>query len=231
MQLHFAGTHFGQIEYVADKLKQVFAAIQNIFEIFLLLGINRAGLTVHEKLGKTDDAVERCSQFMRHVGEKLAFDMVCFFQQATPFFEPHVFQPELLSQSVLGDVPQNHGEQFRSAVLGLGNRSFDGKLLTTGAHPEDGAKGVRPSVRHVRLAKFSDVSRVCGAKPLRDKPIQRLAEHFRSAIAEHLLRCSVEDHDALLLVHGNNAVHRGADNAGEPLLALKQSFLHDGFYY
>ena len=89
-------------------------------------------------------AIERRAQLVRHVGEELAFETVSLFDMATPFIESQVFQPKLLGQSALGDVPQNHGEQFRSAVRGLGNRSFDGKLLTTGAQPEDGAKGVQP---------------------------------------------------------------------------------------
>ncbi|EKD39550.1 MAG: hypothetical protein ACD_75C00373G0005 [uncultured bacterium] len=73
LQLHFPRFHLGEIEDVVDQSEQIFTAAPNIFQIFLLLVIDRAKQPVEQHLGKTDHRIERGAQFMAHIGEKVGF--------------------------------------------------------------------------------------------------------------------------------------------------------------
>jgi len=44
-------------------------------------------------------------------------------------------------------------------------------------------------------------------------------------VAEHLLRRRIEQHDALLLVHGEDGVHRRIDDGGQARLAADRGLL------
>ena len=45
-----------------------------------------------------------------------------------------------IGPGALGDVAQNHGEQFFARHLDLGDGCFDGKLFTVGAHATECAQ-------------------------------------------------------------------------------------------
>ena len=64
---------------------------------------------------------------------------------------------------------------------------------------------------------------VPGAEPRRDETLERLADGFGSAAAEHVFRGSVEQDDALPGIDGNDGVHRRLDNGLEPGLVAEQT--------
>ncbi len=63
------------------------------------------------------------------------------------------------------------------------------------------------------------------AEPLRDEAVERLPDCFGGWAAEHLLGGGIEDHNALLVVDGDDGIHRRGDHARELCLTLAQRFL------
>src|SRR5258708_23237169 len=66
----------------------------------------------------------------------------------------------------------------------------------------------------------SDVGR---AEPCRNKTVQRLADGFGSAAAEHVLRGGVEQDDALPGIDSDDCVHCRVDNGLEPGLVAGEA--------
>ncbi|MDW8469776.1 MAG: hypothetical protein RML56_13230 [Burkholderiales bacterium] len=93
--------------------------------------------------------------------------------------------------------------------------AFDGKFGPVGAQRRE----VRPRAHHAArapgAAEFIDVRAVRGAKACRDEAVERGAERLLAPPAEHRFRGAVEEHDALLVVHREDRVHRRIDHAFE----------------
>ena len=65
------GLDFGHVENIVDDTQQVFAAAVDIVGIFtVFFRAKRAEHPGLQDFGKPDDGIERCSQFMRHIGEE-----------------------------------------------------------------------------------------------------------------------------------------------------------------
>ena len=71
-----AGFDLGQVENVIDKLKQMFAAVQNVVGVFELARVQCAELGVAKHLGEANNGIERGSQFVAHIRQKLALRAV-----------------------------------------------------------------------------------------------------------------------------------------------------------
>src|SRR6266568_9018820 len=78
---------------------------QNIVEVFLLLGLKRAGLFTDQELRESDDAVERRPQLMRHVGKKTVLGQNRSFQLHILLLQ------RLLDPFPLGHVPNRAREE------------------------------------------------------------------------------------------------------------------------
>src|SRR5205814_9615479 len=63
---------FRQVGHVVDELQQMATADQDVTEKFLVLRHPRRDESVVEELGEADDGVQRRTELVRHVGEKLA---------------------------------------------------------------------------------------------------------------------------------------------------------------
>ncbi|MGC4097829.1 MAG: hypothetical protein QM706_11995 [Nitrospira sp.] len=72
--LHFARFHFGQIENVVDHVEQQPPRLLNVVGVALLLVVQRVERLQHFR--KTNDAIERRSQLVAHVGQKFALQPV-----------------------------------------------------------------------------------------------------------------------------------------------------------
>ena len=79
-QLELSGLHLHEIEHVVDEMKQVLAALEDVFEILLLFFIDRTRFAIGEKLRETDNAVERRTQLVGHAGQKAVFGLIGPFQ-------------------------------------------------------------------------------------------------------------------------------------------------------
>src|SRR5262249_20245510 len=97
------------------------------------------------------------------------------------------------------------------------DRSLDRKFQSVHAQSRKLAEAThRPASG---FAESADVLGMRGTEALRDKSAELLPHSFGSRAAEHPLGRSVEKDDALIIVHGDDRVHRRRDNARKPLLA------------
>src|SRR5580700_4295967 len=71
-EVHLARFNFRQVEHVVDELEEMASTSQNITNTILLLSADRTNFVVKENLREADDRVERSTQLVRHVREKLA---------------------------------------------------------------------------------------------------------------------------------------------------------------
>ena len=106
--------------------------------------------------------------------------------------------------------------------LHLRDRRLDGELLAVGPQAAD-----RPEVAHARAVwpvwpKWRMCCGVGSAEALGDEAVDRAAHSLGRRAAEHLLGRRVEQHDALLLIDGDDGIHRRVDDPGQPLAALGQ---------
>ena len=62
----------GEVENVVDQYEQVVAGGIDRLRVFHLLGAQVAGLVVAQQLGQNERGIERGTQFVAHVGQKLA---------------------------------------------------------------------------------------------------------------------------------------------------------------
>src|SRR5690242_11335804 len=69
-EIHLARFDLGQIEHVVDKTEQMVRAGQNIAEALLVQDGFRGDASGVEQLAEADDAVERRSQLVRHIGNE-----------------------------------------------------------------------------------------------------------------------------------------------------------------
>src|SRR3954453_13935627 len=58
-------------------MQQMPAAVEDVAEELLLLFVERPRLAVRQKLGESDDAVQRRAQLVRHAGQKTVLGLVC----------------------------------------------------------------------------------------------------------------------------------------------------------
>ena len=83
VELQPPGFDFGQVKDVVDQAQQVLAAAGNGVNLLLLVRIQC--LVALQNLRKTDDGVERCADFVAHVGQEGALGLVggfgCFLGQ------------------------------------------------------------------------------------------------------------------------------------------------------
>src|SRR6267154_3935962 len=71
MQLEFGRLRFREVQNVVDDAQQVCTALMNILKIFAVLGVaDRPENTTDHQFGKSDNGIERRTQFMAYGGEK-----------------------------------------------------------------------------------------------------------------------------------------------------------------
>src|SRR5258706_15693007 len=66
---------------------------------------------------------------------------------------------------------------------------------------------------------------VSSAETFRNKALEWLSDSIFSREKEHPLGRAIEEYDALLVVDGDNCIHRGTDDPGKLLLAAAQILL------
>ncbi len=94
-----------------------------------MLRRDRSDPAVVHKLGKADDAVERCPQLVRHIGEKLAFQPVGFLDVAVLRFQFIVRGPQLLFQDLsIRDVANRAEHQNPVFSFEGAEADLDGKF-------------------------------------------------------------------------------------------------------
>ncbi len=76
MRFDLAGLDLRDIQQVVDEREQVSRARLDRGELFFLVSIERTGQLEHQRAGESDDGIERCAQFVRHVGQELALHAV-----------------------------------------------------------------------------------------------------------------------------------------------------------
>ena len=54
------------------------------------------------------------------------------------------------------------------------------------------------------------------AETSRQESVERMSDGFSSGAAEHLLRRVVKQHHSLVLIHGDDRIHRGFNDAFQP---------------
>jgi len=94
-QHQLSGLDLRQIEYVVDQAKQVLAvgldALLHAAHLVRRLAVN----AVEDKLGITEDRIERGAQFVAHIGEELRLVLACFLDLPALFLDfleqPDVF--------------------------------------------------------------------------------------------------------------------------------------------
>jgi hypothetical protein len=72
VQLHPPRFDLRQIEDVVDEAQQMPARVQYVVQVLGLFVVDVAEHPLHQHFREADDRIERCAQFMRHIGEELA---------------------------------------------------------------------------------------------------------------------------------------------------------------
>jgi hypothetical protein len=127
----------------------------------------------------------------------------------------------LLSQA-LGHVAQDHREEALAVLAHLGDRGLDGELLAVAAQPLHHARGPHAARGFAGLAETAHQIVMRRAVALRDEPRQRRADGLLARADEDVLGRLVEEHDVLALVHGDDGVHGGIEDAAQARLAARQ---------
>src|SRR6185437_1623823 len=118
-----------------------------------------------------------------------------------------------------GEVSKNDGIVFLPLHSDMRNGGFDRKLFSVGAESHDGSQFAHLSAGHAALPERLNMMTMGRTEPCGQESIERLSDCFFSGTAEHLLCCSVEQHDSLILIHRDDRIHRGFDDAFQPELA------------
>ena len=118
IQFQFSGFHLGQIQNVADQIEQGFTgAGGGCHKKALLAG----KLGIFQKPQRTQNPIERGSDFMAHHGQKARLGLACFFgtlkgcSQGGGFF------------AVTCDIAQMDGEDFARPAFGGTQRHVGGE--------------------------------------------------------------------------------------------------------
>ena len=134
-------------------------------------------------------------------------------RQVLQFF-PRATQRRFCPHALCG-VAQHHGKELAAIHLDLRNRRLDREFTAVGMQREQ-----RALLAH--LAKTPHVRLVCTAKTFRHEIGQRTADGMLGRASEQGVRHGIEQNDALGIIHGNDGLHGGADDARQPGLALLQ---------
>src|SRR5262245_16560871 len=101
----------------------------------------------------------------------------------------------------------------------MGNGGFDGKLFAVRSDACYCAELPHPSARHTRLPKSLHVATVRLMETIRNELVQQLTNGVLRGALKHALRRIIEDNNLLLMIHTNDRIHRGFDDAFESELA------------
>jgi hypothetical protein len=148
-------------------VQQVMAGVQDILEIFFLLGIDRAWFAICEP----DNAIERRAQLVRHAREETVFGFVGSFQFGVLFLQSAL---RLLLSGYIPDLaydpPSGVGVKWPEVDL---QRKFRTIL------PQAVKLPTRATDPHFRVAEVAvAVARVLAMKTFRYQDFRGLAEEF-----------------------------------------------------
>ena len=71
LQLHPPGLHLGEVEDLVQQLEKVLARVEDVAQVFLLTLVQITEHPLEQHLGESDHGVQRCSQLVRHAGQKV----------------------------------------------------------------------------------------------------------------------------------------------------------------
>ncbi len=95
LQLQLARLQLGEVEDVVDDAKQV---ARRLLDGLHVVGLARREAGLEQLAGKTDDAVERSAQLVRHVGEELRLDPCRLLRPLLGHVELDVLDLDLLQR-------------------------------------------------------------------------------------------------------------------------------------
>ena len=80
MEFHISGLDGGQIKNVINQVHQAVARILNTAGIFALFVVQFPEILIIQNFGKAHNRVERCTQLIRYIGQKVCFQFFCGFK-------------------------------------------------------------------------------------------------------------------------------------------------------
>ena len=139
----------------------------------------------------------------------------------------HLLSLTQLIFSALADayVTKNHCKESFRRGFHLRDGSFDREFLAVSPETHQRAGRVHRSAGNTCVSEPADVLPMGFAEPERDEFIQRLTEGLFRRAAKNLLCRPVKDDNPLVVIHRNDRVHRGTDDAEQPVLALSKGIL------
>ena len=118
------------------------------------------------------------------------------------------------------DVAEDRSEELLVAFDVLRDGGFDRKFRTVGAHAVQHGLRAHSARGHRGGCEAFDMSLVRLVEALGNQHLERLADHRRPRPQEYALGRRVELHDALLLVDGDDRIHRRFDDAAHSRLDI-----------
>jgi hypothetical protein len=115
------------------------------------------------------------------------------------------------------DVPQDDREERGARYVGVRQGRLDRELLAVGA---DRGEALGQPDRRSSPGALARIALEHGPEPIRNERPERRAHRLRRREPEHALGGRVEQRDAAGPIDGNDGVHGGLEDAGEPVLAL-----------
>ena len=188
---------------------------EDVGQVFLVRGRDRADLAIVHQLGEADDAVQGRAQLMRHVGEELALEAVGLLHAPVLLLQLFVLAAKLLAQAALvGDVADRSAHQDALAGLERAETDLDGKFTAVLAPAiEIEARAHRT---HARLVEEGvALGGVAGAKTVGDEHLHLVAQKFLPRVAEELFRLRVDQDDLAVVVDDHHRVGRRLEQAAK----------------
>ena len=180
-----------------------------------MLRRDRSDPAVVHKLGKADDAVERCPQLVRHIGEKLAFQPVGFLDVAVLRFQFIVRGPQLLFQDLsIRDVANRAEHQNPVFSFEGAEADLDGKFAAVFAQTVERQSGADGS-HFGTFEKGLPVLRMFTAKALRHQHLHRFSQQLGPAVFEELFRLGIDENDFSFFVDDDAGVGRRLQQSTE----------------
>ena len=208
-QFEFAGLDLRHVEHAIDQFEQMAARFMNEAGIFdIARAAERAEHFMRHHFGEADDRIQRCAQFMTHIGEETGFGAVRLLRLVAGL-DQFAFM-----RLAFGNIARHRHDIGRGAVLRRRRAATDFRpqISTVAAlQPHFGAGGTAEIARFDkrRLHDFQIVGMdECGRHQTADIVRPHAQHRFRrgAGIADGAIRPVAGDHVHRIV--GEEAIHR-----------------------
>ncbi len=211
LELHVAGFDLGQIQHIVDQLQQLVPGPMDDVGMPDLFVVEVAGAVLSQLIAEDQDAVERRTQLVGHVGEEFRLVAVGHRELIGLFAQPP------LGSLAMADIDDHRLYQLFVAAAQGRQTDLHRQRAAVTVKTEQLAVAAHPSrLGMFRIALPQPSVRI--AQRLRQQQLDRLAEQFLARVTEQQLGLPIDHHDAALRVDQDEGIGRGFHDVAEALV-------------